>query len=172
MPDWAPIPDQSSQPVAEPLADPDFRLWRDAPAWRSLMLAAIGISAALVALPLIDKGSGESTKDVVACQTKTVPFAGPARQGQIVGFLSTDQAIGLMQQTQAELRMAINPDYIANVRSLVHLDGSVEGSRYVYVVPQGMNVRIGDRVEVIGGRVDSNLPCHYIPTLITHDLSQ
>jgi hypothetical protein len=77
-----------------------------------------------------------------------------------------------MQQTQAELRMAINPDYIGNVRSLVHLDGSPEGSRYVFLVPQGMNVRIGDRVEVISGRVDSNLPSHYIPTLITRGLSQ
>ena len=171
MPDWAPIPDQSLQPVAEPLADRDFRLWRDAAAWRNLTLAAIGITAALVALPLIDTGSNESTKDV-ACQAKTLPFAGPARQGQVVGFLSTDQANRLMQQTQAELRMAINPDYIGNVRSLVHLDGSPEGSRFVFLVPQGMNVRIGDRVEVIGGRVDSNLPCHYIPTLITRGLSQ
>jgi hypothetical protein len=38
--------------------------------------------------------------------------------------------------------------------------------------PQGMNVRVGDRVEVIGGHLDPNLPCHYIPKMITRELSQ
>jgi hypothetical protein len=35
----------------------------------------------------------------------------------------------------------------------------------------GLN-RVGDRVEIIGGRLDPNLPCAYIPNLITRDLSQ
>jgi hypothetical protein len=90
----------------------------------------------------------------------------------VVGFLNPEQADNAMQRTQAQLGRTINPDYLSNVRSLVHLDGGVQGSRYIYLVPQGMNVRMGDRVEVIGGRIDPNLPCQYVPALITRDLSQ
>src|SRR5207253_7637493 len=68
MRDWDPIPDQSLKPVAEPRADSDFRLWRDAPAWRTLMLSSIGVSGTLLALPFVDIESSRSTKDAVACQ--------------------------------------------------------------------------------------------------------
>ena len=63
--------------------------------------------------------------------------------------------------------MAINPDYLANPRSLVHLDGSPDGSRSVYLVPNGVTVALGDHVQVAGGHVDASLPCHYIPNLVT-----
>ena len=151
------------------LARPDFRLWRNAPIWRNLLLSAVGISAAFTALPLLDRGSDQWVKAANECQTKTVPFTHPLRTGQVVGFLSADDAMRLLQQTQ---RMAINPDYLSNARSLVHRDGSLEGSRNVYLVPQGMNVRIGDRVEIIDGRIDPSLPCHYLPNLIIRDLSK
>jgi len=59
--------------------------------------------------------------------------------------------------------MAINPDYISNARILVQLDGHVRGTLILYVVPQGMNIRVGDRVQVESARVDPTLPCHYIP---------
>lgn len=172
MPDPLPIHENASQPAPARPAGPDFRLWRDAPAWRNLILAAIGISAALLALPLIETSTDQAQTDVKACQAKPFQFSHSARQGEVVGFLSPEQADNAVQRTQAQLGRTINPDYLSNVRSLVHLDGGVQGSRYIYLVPQGMNVRVGDRVEIIGGRVDPNLPCHYIPALITRDLSQ
>jgi hypothetical protein len=171
MTDPLPIHESALQPAPAKPTSPDFRLWRDAPAWRNLILAAIGVSAALLALPLIESGDRAQT-DVTACQSKPFPFSHQARQGQVVGFLTLEQADNAVQRTQTQLGMTINPDYLSNVRSLVHLDGGVQGSRYIYLVPQGMNVRIGDRVEVVGGLIDPNLPCHYIPALITRDLSQ
>jgi hypothetical protein len=171
MPDPLPIHENALQPVLARSAGPDFRLWRDAPAWRNLIIAAIGISAALLALPLIETSADRAQTDVIACQAKPFP-PHAAQQGHVVGFLTPEQAGNLLQRTQTELGMPINPDYLPNVRSLVHLDGSAEGSRSVYLVPQGMNVRIGDRVEVIAFRTDPSLPCHYIPNLITRDLSQ
>ncbi len=164
MPD--PLPLEILRPASDPVADPSFRLWRDAPGWRNLTLAAIGLSAALIAMPLIGTPPADEPSNDVACHSNARAFGGASGRGQVVGFLTSDQAAKLLQSTQFTLRMAINPDYLANVRSLVHLDGSPEGTRFVYLVPQGMTVQIGDRVDVVGGRIDTSLPCHYIPNLI------
>jgi hypothetical protein len=155
------------QPEAAQVADRNFHLWRDAPGWRNLTLAAIGLSAALIALPLVAAPAADQTNaDIAACQVNAAAFAGPSGRGQVVGFLTSDQALRLLQDTQFSSRLAINPDFLTNVRSLVHLDGSLEGKRTIYLVPQGTTVRPGDRVEVVGGHLDPNLPCHYIPNLI------
>ncbi len=134
-------------------------------------MAAIGLTTALVAMPLTETGSDQTTT-TTACQGKSMPYSHPAQQGQIVGFLSQEQADKTLQFTQSKLGMTISPDYLANVRSLVHLDGGAQGSRFIYLVPQGIDARVGDRVEVIGGRLDPKHPCHYIPNIITRDLSQ
>lgn len=165
MPDPIPLPLEVLRPTSEPVSDTSFRLWRDAPGWRNLTLAAIGLSAALIALPFTPSAE-ESNKDVASCHGNAAAFAGPSGRGQIVGFLTSDQAAKLLQNTQFSSRMAINPDFLANVRSLVHLEGSVDGTRGVYLVPQSINVRIGDHVDVVGGHVDPSLPCHYIPNLV------
>jgi hypothetical protein len=174
MSDWAPIPEHSLSPAAEPLEAQNFTLWRDAPGWRNLILAAIGFSVALLTLPFIAASpSSDTTAKETTCQgPSSGSFMGRSGHGEVVGFLNPEQAMKLLQQTQFMTRMAINPDYLSNVRSLVHLDGSVEGSRIVYLVPKGITVHIGDRVDVVGGHVDTNLPCHYIPNLIANIQSQ
>jgi hypothetical protein len=154
------------QPLPEAIEDSDFRLWREASGWRNLTLSAIGLSSALILLPLLNTVPSETAKEANGCRPNSYTFAGQTGHGQVVGFLSTDQAARLMQETQRNSRLAINPDYIANTRALVHIDQSLEGSRYVYLVPKDMNVRIGDRVDVVGGHLDPSLPCHYIPNLI------
>src|SRR5262249_35256152 len=65
MPNTLPIHESSPQPAPARPADQDFRLWRDAPAWRNLILAAIGISAALLALPMIETGTDQAQTDHV-----------------------------------------------------------------------------------------------------------
>jgi hypothetical protein len=169
MPDPIPLPLEVLRPAADPVADQDFRLWRDAPGWRILILSAIGLSAALIALPFVGTPSaGESSRDIASCHGNAAAFAGPSGSGEVVGFLTPDQAARLLQNAQFSSRMAINPDFLTNVRSLVHLEGAPDGMRTVYLVPRGTNVRIGDHVEVVGGHVDPSLPCHYVPNLIVH----
>jgi hypothetical protein len=167
MPDPIPLPLEVLRPAPAQVADRNFHLWRDAPGWRNLTLAAIGLSAAVIALPLVGTPSAEETNNNTAsCQGNAAGFAGPSGRGEVVGFLTSDQAVRLLQNTQFSSRMAINPDFLTNVRSLVHVEGSLDGTRMVYLLPQGMNVRIGDHVEVVGGHVDPSLPCHYIPNLV------
>jgi len=166
MPDPVPLPVEILRPATDPVADQNFSLWRDASGWRNLTLSAIGLSAALIALPLATVPSADVANSDVACHSNAATFAGASGHGQVVGFLTSDQATKLLQNTQFTSRMAITPDYLANLRGLVHLDGSLEGARNIYLVPQGMTVKIGDHVEVAGGRIDPSLPCHYIPNLI------
>jgi hypothetical protein len=170
LPASTPLPNASFRPAQAPLLRSDFHLWRDAPAWRNLLVAALAITTALAAMPLIETGTEQATSP--ACQGKALPQSHVVRRGQIVGFLSTEQANNALQYTQSQSGMTISPEYVANLRSLVHLDGAAAGSRSIYLVPQNMTVRNGDRVEVIGGRLDPNLPCHYIPNIITRDLSR
>jgi hypothetical protein len=173
MPDQASLQGQVLQPLASPRAESDFRLWRDAPGWRNLLLAAIGFSVAFVSLPLMQARSGRTADNQSSCAAGA-SASSPALSGsgRVVGFLTAQQAARAMQSTQFMKRMAINPDYINNTRILVHLDGSLDGSRFLYVVPKGMTVWPGDLVEVAAGHLDPSLPCHYIPNLVVRDLSQ
>ena len=167
MSDPIPLPLEVLRPSAAPVSDRNFHLWRDAPGWRNLTFAAIGLSVALIALPLVGTTSAEeANNNIVACHGNAGAFVGPSGRGEVVGFLTSDQAVRLLQNTQFSSRMAINPDFLTNARSLVHVEGSLDGTRMVYLVPRGMNVRIGDHVEVISGHVDPSLPCHYIPNLV------
>jgi len=174
MSDRAPEPAPSLLPLPEASASQSPSLWREAPGWRYLVLAAIGLSTAFVSLPfaLTPPAANAILKSEQAqvCNLDPGPFLGPypnqTKQGQVVGFLREDQAMRLLQTTQANTRMAINPDYVNNLRALVHVDGSLEGSKFVVLVPQGLSVRPGSRIEFVGGHADPALPCHYVPNLI------
>jgi len=88
--------------------------------------------------------------------------------GVVVGFLNTEQAIQLLQATQARTKLAINPNFLGNKRALIRIDGGENGHQVVALVPVRMKVDPGDRVRFEGGRLDNSLPCHYIPNLIVN----
>lgn len=145
-------------------------LWREAPGWRNLMIGASALSAALVVMPWALPPAGERP----ACNADPGMALGGAPhqafRGDVAGFLTQDQALRLLEQTQAHAGMSINPEYIDNVRALVHIEGRPPGARSVALVPKGLTVQIGTRVEFIGGYVDPMLPCHYVPNLIARVL--
>ncbi|MGA7957376.1 MAG: hypothetical protein WCA26_10015 [Xanthobacteraceae bacterium] len=79
MTDWMPEPEPTLQPSAQALPDVDFHLWRDAPAWRNLVLSAIALTAGLLALPLVATApevEGQATQDMGACQVNATSFSG------------------------------------------------------------------------------------------------
>ena len=152
----------------------DVSLWRNAPAWRYSFIAAFGLSTALISLPLtLLPSDGLAPNGQQVCNANANPAALGAFlnqtsvRGQIVGFLTPDQATHLLENTQFNARISINPNYMTNMRALVHVDGSPEGSRVVALVSKDLTVQPGKRVEFVGGHVDPTLPCHYIPNLIT-----
>ena len=150
----------------------EVSLWRNAPTWRYLFITALGLSTALISLPLtLTPSDSLVPRDQQVCNANANPAAlgpflnQPSVRGQIVGFLTPDQTMHLLESTQRSAGMTINPNYVANVRALVKVDGGPD--RVVALVPNGLIVHPGNRVEFAGGHVDPTLPCHYLPNLIT-----
>lgn len=88
-------------------------------------------------------------------------------QGTVMSFEDRATSLARIQRTEAQSGGKIDPDYIDNQRVAVRMMG---GRYQVFLVPKTMTVHLGDRVTVQGGYRNINLPCNYIPNLITADL--
>jgi hypothetical protein len=86
--------------------------------------------------------------------------------GVVMGFDDRTTALARIQMTEAQNHGKIDPDYIENLRAHVRL---ANGNVLVVLVPKTLTVQIGDRVTFQGGYHNLNLPCNYVPTLITAD---
>src|SRR4051812_16203460 len=87
--------------------------------------------------------------------------------GKVVSFEDHATSLARIQLTQAHNGGQIDPDYVDNQRVTVELRS---GQYVVFLVPKTMQVQVGDRVNVQGGYRNINLPCNYVPNLITADL--
>jgi hypothetical protein len=174
-------------------AGPSARsLWRQAPGWRGLTVAAALLTLAAAALPLTVAIHTDGIVTVkpdppVKPATPATPAtpaasAGPQPQncmlvespqptqrgsGTVVSFEDHTTSLRRIERTQASVGGQIDPDYIANQRAIVRVGN---GRYVVFIVPKTMQVHLGDRVLVQNGYRNINLPCNYIPQLITADL--
>ena len=171
MADWVPLPQPAPQPQADSLAGGEFRLWRDAPGWRNLMLAAIGFTAAAITLSLIDAPASKPVLSEQACQSGNVG-SGEHHTGTTVKLVTPERARYFIGVSQCQAGMQINPDRVSNARIRVRLDENAARAPILVVVPNGMHVGLGDRVEFESGQRDPTLPCHYIPNHVVRDFSQ
>jgi hypothetical protein len=89
------------------------------------------------------------------------------RRGQVLGQLTKEQADRLILITQANADMYISPDYVDNIRVYVHVDGTRDGAWLVALLPRGLAVQSGDRVEFTPSHLDPFRACHYIPHLVS-----
>jgi hypothetical protein len=89
------------------------------------------------------------------------------RRGQVLGQLTKEQADRLILITQANADMYISPDYVDNIRVYVHVDGTRDGAWLVALLPHGLAVQSGDRVEFTPSHLDPFRACHYIPHLVS-----
>lgn len=91
----------------------------------------------------------------------------PIGVGRVVSFVDRAASLTLIQATQRRAGGLIDPDYIDNQRVDIVLGNGVVR---LALVPKTMQVRIGDMVAAQEGYRNVNLPCNYVPSLITSDL--
>ena len=84
--------------------------------------------------------------------------------GTVIRFQTPDAARADIPNREARLGGAIDPRYLNDQRAVVRQDN---GKVQIFDVPQGLTVRVGERVRVIGSYRSKASPCSYIPILIT-----
>lgn len=90
----------------------------------------------------------------------------PAVAGRVVGFVPSAVAMALIPRSEAGANGKIDPAYVYNLRALFHPYDAAPGVRLPVIVPENMNVYVGEDVQMVGGHASPNLACHYVPNLI------
>ncbi len=90
----------------------------------------------------------------------------PAVAGRVVGFVPREIAMAMIPRSEAGANGRIDPDYVHNLRALFHPYDAAPGVRVAVIVPENMNVYVGEDVQMVGGHASPKLACHYVPNLI------
>jgi hypothetical protein len=90
----------------------------------------------------------------------------PAVAGRVVGFVPRDIAMAMIPRSEAGANGRIDPAYVNNLRALFHPYDAAPGVRLPVIVPENMNVYVGEDVQMVGGHASPKLACHYVPNLI------
>jgi hypothetical protein len=127
--------------------------------------------AQLVSLPPAAPVTAPNPIPAPATQSNVCPMVMPPSpiafgNGVVMSFDDRAMSMARIQFTQAQTHGQIDPNYIDNQRVIVRL-GS--GELRVFLVPKTMQVHPGDRVTFQGIYRNMNLPCNYVPNLITAD---
>src|SRR6185312_10335923 len=105
--------------------------------------------------------------DVQACALRAAPAPVALGNGTVQSLVERTEAEAMIVRTQAMAGGKIDPDYANNQRLAVTLD---DGQRFTVLAPPGMVVHVGDRVAVQSSYRNAQLPCNYVPNLVTADL--
>lgn len=149
-------------------------LWSTAPAWRSLVIWACGLTSLAIALAyfagppagIATTGEGQEAK-WNTCGIRPGPL-GKNGVGQIIKIMPPEETANFLQATAKRLHADITPKYLPLTRLVVEQkngDGNI-----VIVAPWDATVHPGDIVEYRGAHTDSELPCHYVPALLARVL--
>ena len=86
--------------------------------------------------------------------------------GVVMSFEDHATSMARIQFTESHSGGKIDPAYVDNQRVLVRMNN---GQNHVFLVPKTLQVQAGDRVVFQGSFRNINLPCNYVPNLITAD---
>jgi hypothetical protein len=84
--------------------------------------------------------------------------------GTVIRFQTPDAARADIPNREARIGCAIDPRYLNDQRAVVRQDN---GKVQIFDVPEGLTVRVGERVRMIGSYSSKAFPCSYVPILIT-----
>ena len=93
----------------------------------------------------------------------------PAGSGIVIGFFTPEQTQARVASDEARMGGTITPDFATRQRVVIRPDFENRGRLWVSVLPEGMQVALGDHVTYNTAYRDQSRPCSYIPTLITAD---
>lgn len=111
-------------------------------------------------------------KDDAHC-TAGFPLAAPwlssgTVSATVTGFVSRSQALRYVMENQQNLHGMMESRYLSNQRVLVRQYGFPTSDTELALVPVGMQVFIGETVQVVSFHASHRLPCTYVPNLIVH----
>lgn len=124
--------------------------------WRNVAFGALGLAALLAGAQIYQSNPHKEPDQVCNLRTGN----GQILSGRVIRFLTPQQALALVERSQAHANGTIDPDYLTQQRAVLDIGKTV-------LVPHNMMVNIGDTVEFVGGHRAPHLPCHYIPNLIS-----
>ena len=149
---------------------------------RNIAIGFIFVASATAAIPLLRSnyqsvasinltdvapiGNAQADPAPQACELK-IPDVGQEVSGQVVRFLTTQEALAMIQINEAHLHGNVSPDYITQRRVSVEVGPAGNKRVTTAIVPDGLAVRVGDTVQFINVHRARGLPCHYIPPLIS-----
>jgi len=86
--------------------------------------------------------------------------------GRVTDFISDEQALVRTSEVEAELGAKINPAYLSLKRVKVERYPQSDNWATMAAIPENLDVKIGDVVELKSHYRDPSLPCHFIPWTI------
>src|SRR5580765_939544 len=122
----------------------------------SLFVFLIGLIASPAALAQTETRASPSR----ACALRQPAVPRHIGFGTIIRFQTPAAALADIPRREARLRGIIDPRYLNDLRAVVRQDN---GQVQTFDVPQGMTVRVGDRVTLRGSYRSTAFPCSYIP---------
>lgn len=125
---------------------------------RSLLVVLIGLIVSPAALAQTE------TRAPAACALQQPAAPRTMGLGTIIGLQTPAFARADIPRRKARLGGAIDPRYLDDLRAVVRQD---DGRVQAFDVPQGMTVKVGERVTLHDSYRSTAFPCSYIPILVT-----
>jgi hypothetical protein len=91
--------------------------------------------------------------------------------GRVTKFISDEQALGATKTVERQLGAQISPAYLSLRRVRVESNGEDDDWATMAAIPTGLDVKIGDSVELNKRYRDPTMPCHFIPWTINRRIS-
>lgn len=127
----------------------------------------VRMSVLLLLTVLAQSAFAQTADSGGACFIRSPP-QGHAVKAVVLEFWTPAQTQAAIVLTQRLAQGPIDPAYVKQLRVLVRVEQT--GRRLGALVPDGMEMQIGQRVTFVTAHLSPNLPCHYIPNLIVNPL--
>jgi hypothetical protein len=88
--------------------------------------------------------------------------------GRVTSFIPNEQALERTSAVESRLGAEISPAYVSLRRVVVERYPQSDNWSTMAAVPENLDVKIGDLVELNSRYRDPGLPCHFIPWTIDH----